>query len=319
MSKLVKTIVMPLKHALHKIDLTRPGYLQTLVENRRIFNLKNCELNIFESYQQAWGVPLTFNDFVITSMVRGKKIMHLPDRSAFDYVPGETVIVPARETMVIDFPEAEVDSPTQCIALAVDQQLIDDTLDYLNSYYNNGPDEGHRWQLHFNQYHFDNDTEVSGLINKMIRLCSSDDMAKNVYADLTLKELLIRLVQGQQLGQVESAGDGNQRRLQFVVQYIRENLSEKILIDNLCRRVYLNRNAFFKWFKEQVGITPVEFINRQRIKYAKELLAGAECSISEAGAICGFSDVNYFVRLFRKTEGITPGMYKECLRSAVGH
>ncbi len=56
---------MPGKNTLHHIDLTQPEYLQTLVENRRIFNLNNCKLNVFESYQQAWRVPLTFNDFVI--------------------------------------------------------------------------------------------------------------------------------------------------------------------------------------------------------------------------------------------------------------
>ena len=138
---------MPSGKYLQKIDLTHPKYLQTLVENRRVFNLQNCELNVFESYQQAWRVPLTFSDFVITSMVRGKKIMHLLDKPSFDYLPGETVIVPADETMVIDFPEASAENPSQCIALAVDARYVTDTLQYLNSYYNNDPDEQHQHPL----------------------------------------------------------------------------------------------------------------------------------------------------------------------------
>lgn len=309
---------MPVKNYLNKIDLTHPKYLQTLVENRRVFNLNNCELNVFESYKETYRVPLTFNDFVITSMVRGKKVMHLFDKPSFDYLPGETVIVPANETMVIDFPEAETDNPTQCIALAVDSRCVTDTLNYLDTYYNNDPDSTHNWKLQFNQYHFSNETEVTELINKLIRVCSSTDKAKNIYADLNLKELLIRLVQSQHLVQVEleAADKKNNSRLHYVLHFIHEHLTEKINVDTLCRKAYMSRNDFFKWFKEQFGITPLEYINRERMKLAKQLLADQRNNITSVGLQCGFADVNYFVRLFKKSEGITPGSYQLCLLPA---
>ena len=306
---------MPARNPLQKIDLTQPRYLQTLVENRRIYNLKNCELNIFESYQESYRVPLTFNDFVITSMVRGKKIMHLFDKPSFEYLPGETVIVPAKETMVIDFPEAMPENPTQCIALAVDAWYINDTMEYLNQYYNSDPDSSHDWKLQFNQYHFDNDAEVTGLINKLIRVCSSEDRKKNIFADLNLKELLIRLLQSQHLRQVsmEITQEHNHDRMQFVLHYIHENLTEKIPVNELCSKAYLSRNAFFKWFKEQFGITPLDYINKERVKLAKQLIASKKSSIKEISLQCGFSDENYFVRMFRKIEVITPGAYQHCL------
>ena len=305
---------MQQKNNLQHIDLTNPKYLQTLVENRRIFNLTNCELNVFESYQQAYLVPLTFSDFVITSMIRGKKIMHLFDKPAFEYLPGETVIVPANQTMVIDFPEACAATPSQCIALAVEAGYIDGTLNYLNNFYND-KEEAHEWKLQFNQYHFDNDNEVSGLINKLIRVCNSSDTKKNIYADLTLKELLIRLVQSQHLQQVktESGYSNNHTRLQFVINFIHENLTDKILINQLCRKAYMSRNNFFKWFREQFGVTPLEYINQERIKLAKQLLTNKQKSITHVSALCGFADVNYFVRIFKKLEGITPGTYQGCL------
>lgn len=307
---------MPGKNYLQKIDLTHPEYLETLVENRRVFNLKNCELNVFESYQESYRVPLTFGDFVITSMIRGKKIMHLPNRAAFDYMPGETVIAPAYEPMEIDFPEAGIGNPTQCIALAVDSAYVKDTLQYLDHFYNATPDEIHQWKLQFNQYHFANDTEVTQLINKLIRVCSGGDTAKNIYADLNLKELLIRLLQSQHLQQVitESSTSNNQSRLHYVLHYINEHLTEKIAVDTLSRKAYLSRNMFFKWFREQFGITPLEYINRERIRMAKQLLADSDNNISDISLQCGFNDVNYFVRLFKKSEGITPGMYREACK-----
>jgi AraC-like DNA-binding protein len=306
---------MPGKKQLVHIDLTKPRYLKTLVENRRIFNLNNCELNVFESYEQAFRVPLTFSDFVITSMMRGKKLMHLFNKPAFEYLPGETVIVPAHETMVIDFPDASETTPTQCIALAVDARYIDNTLNYLNSFYND-QEENHEWKLLFNQYHFDNNNEVSELINKLIRVCSGNETTKNIYADLNLKELMIRLVQSQHLEQVKTSvtHHGNQTRLQYVIHFIHENLTNKILINELCRKAYLSRNHFFKWFREQFGITPLEYINRERIKLAKQLLAHKQKNVSHVSALCGFTDVNYFVRIFKKLEGITPGVYQGCMK-----
>lgn len=304
---------MAQKNTLRPVALTPSQNLQTLVENRRIFNLHNCELNVFESYREAYDVALTFPDFVITSMVRGKKVMHLAETPAFDYLPGESVIVPAHQTMLIDFPEASEANPTQCIALAVDEGYIRNTIDYLNQYYNSDPDSKTHWQLHCNKFHFDNDEEVTSLINKLIRICSGTEKAKNVYADLNLKELLIRLIQSQHLEQVRTdlqSGD-NASRLQYVMQYIHQHLTDKILIEQLCRKAYLSRNQFFKWFREQVGITPLEYIINERIKLAKQLLANPRLSLGEISLQCGFSDVNYFVRLFRKVEGVTPGTYQK--------
>ncbi|MFX1705410.1 AraC family transcriptional regulator [Chitinophaga sp. CC14] len=303
---------MPVKHFVQPIDLTHPKQLQRLVENRRVYNLNNCELNIFESYQQDYRVPLTFGDFVITSMVQGKKIMHLFDQPSFEYQPGETVIVPANETMVIDFPEASAENPTQCIALSVDEAYIRSTLQYLNEYYNGEYTDKNDWRLQFNQYHFNNDADLTDLINKLIRICSSSDLSRDIYADLNMKELLIRILQSQHLQLISDERDtnSNNSRLHFVLHYINEHLTENISVDTLCRKAYLSRNVFFKWFKDQFGITPLQYINRERLKLAKQLLADRNNSVGQVSMLCGFNDTNYFIRLFRSAEGITPGTYQ---------
>jgi AraC-like DNA-binding protein len=303
---------MPVKSHLQQLDFTHPKYLQRLVENRRVFNLKNCELNIFESYQQAYRIPLTFNEFVITSMVQGKKIMHLFDKPSFEYLPGETVIVAPNETMIIDFPDADHGSPTQCIALSVDEAYIRNTLHYLNEYYKTGDGEPTNWRLQFDKYHFNNDADVAALIDKLIRICRSSEVSRDIFADLSMKELLIRLFQNQQLYRIieEKDYNSNSTRLHFVLHYINEHLTENISIDVLCRKAFLSRNLFFKWFKSQFGITPLQYINRERLKLAKQLLSNTNYSINQVSMQCGFNDTNYFVRLFKSAEGITPGTYQ---------
>jgi AraC-like DNA-binding protein len=137
-----------------------------------------------------------------------------------------------------------------------------------------------------------------------------------VLADLNLKELLVRLLQSQRLlrGKRDMASETNNNRIQFVLHYINAHLMDKILINELCRKAYLSRNAFFIWFREQFGITPVDYINNERMKLAKQMLAEGRYNVSQVSMLCGFSDVNYFVRMFKKVEGITPGAYLACLK-----
>lgn len=92
------------KNLLQLPELSSKKALKTLIENRSIYNLESCELNLFETYQSSEKVQLQFTDLVVTSMLRGKKVMHLFDEPAFDYLPGESVIIPANELMKIDFP-----------------------------------------------------------------------------------------------------------------------------------------------------------------------------------------------------------------------
>ena len=304
------------KNLLSPVNLSHGRELNTLVENRKAYTMNHCELNIFETYQRSELVPLTFSDLVITSMLRGKKVMHLFDKPGFDYLPGETVIVPPNITMTIDFPEATASQPSQCTALAINQQEIQNTLDFLNDNY---PREDHHiWQLNYNQFHFFNNYELAQLINKLIRISTGDALTKDVLANLTLKELLIRIMQMQNLHEISD----NQHELSvnnrfaYVLEYIRLHLTDKLSIDALSQMAFMSKSSFFRAFKHELGISPVDYVIRERIHLSKQFMTNPHISISDACFKAGFNNLNYFCRAFKKLEGNTPSMYKAQCRTA---
>lgn len=301
--------IMAEKHPLNQLRLSTNRELRTLVENRRAYTLNNCELNVFETYQRSELVPLQFDDLVITSMLRGKKVMHLFGKPGFEYLPGETVIVPPSVRMEIDFPVACSNEPTQCTALAIGRTQIIDTVNYLNERYPRNLNDIH-WQLTFDKYHFYNNEELAMLINKLIGIGTSTVVHKDVLADLTLKELLIRIMQ---LQNQYTAGANIQftstGRMACITNYVRENMTENLTVDLLSKAAHMSKPHFFGAFKNEMGISPMEYVIHERINRAKQLLAN-HCSIKEACFGAGFNNLSYFVRVFKKHEGITPGAYQ---------
>ena len=294
-------------------SLTGRHSLKNLVENRTVYNLENCELNLFETYQQSDQVPLKFNDLVVTSMLRGKKVMHLFDKDGFDYLPGDSVIIPSNVEMKIDFPEASMDNPTQCLALAIDNKKITDTLHFLNDKY---PKEGENnfWRLDENNFFFQNNEEMAGIIQKIIHICKSTSIFKDTLADLSLQELLVKIVQSQTLRGLETGTTAHSNPyLNNIINVIRENINQKINLKTIANRAGMSTSSLYRLFKNELGISPVEFIILEKIKLAKQYLTDKNIYIKNVSFEAGFEDSNYFIRVFKLYEGITPRQYQQLL------
>lgn len=293
--------------------LTDEKLLKTLVENRTVYNLENCELNLFETYQKSELVPLQFNDLVVTSMLKGKKVMHLFDKEGFDYLPGESVIIPSNVEMKIDFPEATFENPTQCLALAIDNKKIIDTLHFLNEKY---PKEGNNnfWQLDNTNFFFENNEEMAIIINKIINICQSSSIFKDTLADLSLQELLVKIVQSQTLKGINEGNSTTKNPvLLHIISLIRENISNKIELKNIAKNAGLSTSTLYRLFKSELGVSPVEFVMLEKIKLAKRYLTDKDVYIKNVSYEAGFEDSNYFIRLFKHYEGITPKQYQQLL------
>ncbi len=105
--------------------------------------------------------------------------------------------------------------------------------------------------------------------------------------------------------------EGSKRQLfKKVEQYIIDNIKEDLDLETIANNFNLSPYYFSRSFKEVMGCNLSDFINTVRIRMAKELLKQNHMSIKEIGYEVGYSDPNYFSKVFKKYEGYTPTVYK---------
>ena len=289
--------------------------LTTLVENYTVYNSAYSELNIFETHQIAEKVSLKFDNPVLASMLTGKKVMHLEDMTSFDFLPGESVVIPSGKKMLIDFPEATREDPTQCLALTIDPSKINEVVDSFNELTIIDSQENGNWNLNDNSFHLDNHKGIQQLVDRLVYTFTEEHKSKDIFVDGIIKELIIRLLQSKARNSLLESTDNflSDHRIAYAIQYIKEHLTENISIDKLVDKSCMSKSHFFKVFKNTLGISPIDYITSERIKFSKKMIKNSNHQISEIAYKTGFNNVSYFNKQFKKYEHITPSEFKNIL------
>ena len=290
--------------------------LSTLVENRTVYSSENSELNIFETHQIAENISLTFDYPVIATMLTGKKIMHLEGMPDFEFVPGESVVMPSNKEMVIDFPVATLDQPTQCLALAIDPTKISQTINEFDCLITTDNEQKIEFDFDVNSSHLNHNRDINYLIGRLLTTFTNNSKGKDVLVDLMIKELIVRLLQTKAKQTILTGAQDlvNNNRIAHTIKYIREHLTERLSVENLAGKACMSISHFHKIFKDTLGESPIDYINFERIKLAKKLMAKTNKKLSEIAFITGFNNVSYFNRQFKKQEMLSPSQYRKILK-----
>lgn len=93
--------------------------------------------------------------------------------------------------------------------------------------------------------------------------------------------------------------------------YINHNFAKDLTLEEVSKEINISPYYFSKLFKEETGENFIEYVTSVRIEHAKELLKNSEYSIKEVCIYSGYSDPNYFSRIFKKYAGLPPSEYRE--------
>jgi two-component system response regulator YesN len=106
-------------------------------------------------------------------------------------------------------------------------------------------------------------------------------------------------------------GAGQATHAQKAMAYIEEHLGQDVGLQQVARHVHLHPNHLSEVFKKETGITFGDFVTRQKIRRAMDILSVSPAKVSEVAARVGYEDVKYFSQIFKKYTGKTPSEFRE--------
>ena len=104
-------------------------------------------------------------------------------------------------------------------------------------------------------------------------------------------------------------------RVSPILDYIRENLTSPLTLDQIAGEFYISKHYLCRIFKAATGFSVMEYIIYSRILKARQLLQEG-VSVQQAGELSGFSDNSHFIRTFGHLTGTSPGRYAKEYQSS---
>ena len=148
------------------------GKAITPIENKLSFHTDVLDLHLFETKVRTSGFALNFNEVSLITMLSGKKVMHINEERSFEFFPDESLVLDKDQAMNIDFPDAEENRPTRCMALIISPDEIKDTLMLLNE--RTPKIDQSEWNIDKSTLKFTNDQLLNKNIERIILLASSN-------------------------------------------------------------------------------------------------------------------------------------------------
>lgn len=159
-------------------------------------------------------------------------------------------------------------------------------------------------------FHPEKSTDFFELYDSLFIIASSQDYIRDMKVNSCLNSLLTLLMA--ESWNPEESGLRKQKRDMLPIKcYLDEHYNEKIILNELADFFYINKYYMVRTFKEQYGISINTYLQQLRITKAKQMLRFTDNTLEVIGLVCGIGEPNYFSRIFKNVEGISPSEYRK--------
>ena len=148
------------------------------------------------------------------------------------------------------------------------------------------------------------------ILNELQELTALENNVRDMFISEKLSGLLAQIMNDCQNRDSYKIIPQKSLVLVEIKKYLDEHFCDKITLEELSKLFYIDKYYLTRRFKQHYGTTVNTYLQQQKITHSKHLLRFSDLSVEQIANECGIDDPNYFARLFKKIEGITPGEFR---------
>lgn len=219
-------------------------------------------------------------------------------RRHWDVGVGQAVLVPAHVEHV-----TELHHDLQAVSLWLDRDLVRE----VGAAFDAGEAA---------PFVIDDATRLARLGQLLLDEAEATDPGRLLAADALAEALCVQLARGVR-STMPATASGVDPRVARAVDHVHAAYAEPLTVEDLAHTAGMSRFHFSRLFREQVGLSPYQFLMKTRVERAADLLRGGRRSVTEAACEVGFYDLGRFSRAFRRQMGQPPSAWASA--HAPGH
>lgn len=156
------------------------------------------------------------------------------------------------------------------------------------------------------------------LLNRILKEQTNEQLGSDLLNYLMLMELFVlisRALKAEWENSIKNKSPKIKELMQSAIQFVHNNFEREISITDIAKYVFLSSSYFTRAFKENTGMSPMQYLLNIRIKRACELLRETDQKVGEIALSVGFSNQQRFNDIFKKQTNMTPMQYRNSAKN----
>lgn len=158
--------------------------------------------------------------------------------------------------------------------------------------------------------------DIVTLLNRILKERQGEEIGSDFLNQLLVLELFVLISRALKMEWESSIRDKTPKLkelIEIAVKYIHNNFERDISLGDVAKYVFLSPSYFTRAFKDEVGLSPINYLLKLRVERAKELLEDTDHKISDIALSVGFSNQQRFNEIFKKYSRMTPLQYRKSI------